>query len=633
MNLPRSIFHVCAYAAIAVGLTGQEAFTQIFQPPPSGSVYREYTYRMHPNNQWRVTDPDAANYFQAAADELPNPEIDLPGVDLSNATSAEVVISVWGGHTGTNPKLFRLNYNDWITVPEIETTPSSGQCYMSQYNVTVDVPLSDLSGGTNVLEGNAGDQDCYSFNWGQWGWYAIIIRVYYDPSSVDNPTGSITSPGSGGTVNENPTITATASGGGGIAQVDFLGYYYGFDTDGDGVFTEWHRDYHVEEGDGTVNVMNHVGTAYGSPYNVTWYTDQVPDQPGAVKFIARIKGNNGLWYVTDEVTGVTFARTSGSLVLYTPSNVPENYWVREDKQYKENNVEISNGSGITGGLLHARTWNGINGSMESGESKHLQVNGSWTAPEHGANHYYKYDVIGISGASSVLYAGTNTVEFFTNTVHHGIEILWPGAAISVAYSAPVPIQLASFFATALSEGGVRLDWRTISETNNYGFEIQKSLDNSDSFQTIPNSFVPGHGTTIEPQEYSFEDPEPLTGVVYYRLKQIDLDNSVHFSDAVRVDYVTGVAGNGVPFEYFLSQNHPNPFNPSTMIRYGIPDAGMVILEVYDIIGQRVRALVEERQEAGTYEIRLDANGLPSGTYFYRLQSGTFVETKKLTLVR
>jgi len=110
-------------AAIAVGLTGQEAFTQIFQPPSSGSVYREYTYRMHPNNQWRVTDPDAANYFEAAADELPNPEIDLPGVDLSNATRAEVVISVWGGHTGTNPKIFRLNYNDWITVPEIETTP------------------------------------------------------------------------------------------------------------------------------------------------------------------------------------------------------------------------------------------------------------------------------------------------------------------------------------------------------------------------------------------------------------------------------------------------------------------------------------------------------------------------------
>jgi hypothetical protein len=414
--------------------------------------------------------------------------------------------------------------------------------------------------------------------------------------------------------------------------VDFVGYYYGMDTDGDGVFTEWHRDYHVPEGDGPVNALNHIGTAYGSPYSVTWYTDQVPDQPGSVKFVARIKGNNGLWYVTDEVTGVTFARTSGALVLYTPSNVPENYWVREDKQYKQNNVEISNGSGITGGLLHIRTWNGINGSQEPGESKHLRVN-SWYAPENGANHYYKNDVLEIGGASSVLYAGSNTVEFFTNTVHHGIEILWPGASILVAYSAPVPIQLAGFFATVLSEGGVRLDWRTISETNNYGFEVQKAFEKPENFQTIPNSFIPGHGTTIEPQEYTFTDPAPVTGVTYYRLKQIDLDNSVHFHEPVRVDYVTGVAGNGVPIVYFLSQNHPNPFNPSTTIRYGIPDAGMVNLELYDLVGQRVRSLVQETQEAGTYEIRLDAQGLSSGTYFYRLQSGTFVETKKLTLVR
>jgi hypothetical protein len=376
MNLPKSIFRICALAAVAASVAGQSALSQIFPPPPPGSVYREYSHTMHGESKWRVTDPDAANYFEAAADELPNPEIYLPGVDLSNATRAEIVISVWGGHTGTSPKLFRLNYNSWITVPELETTPTSGQCYMSQYNATVDVPLSHLSGSSNVLEGDAGDQDCYSFNWGQWGWYGVIIRVYYDPSSVDNPTGSITSPSSGGTVNEDPTITASASGGGGIEQVAFVARYYGFDTDGDGVYTEYHRDYHIDEGESAMNVRNHVGTAYGSPYSVTWYTDQVPDQPGSVSFVARIKGNNGLWYVTDEVTGITFSRLTGALVLYTPSNVPENYWVREDKQYKQNNVDISNGSGITGALLHVRTWNGINGSMEAGESKHLEVNGS-----------------------------------------------------------------------------------------------------------------------------------------------------------------------------------------------------------------------------------------------------------------
>jgi hypothetical protein len=88
-----------------------------------------------------------------------------------------------------------------------------------------------------------------------------------------------------------------------------------------------------------------------------------------------------------------------------------------------------------------------------------------------------------------------------------------------------------------------------------------------------------------------------------------------------------------PTEYRLFQNYPNPFNPTTTIRYNLPASGFVSLKVYDVLGREVSSLVNERQTAGSYESRFNAANLPSGMYFYRLQSGTFTETRKMLLVK
>jgi hypothetical protein len=89
----------------------------------------------------------------------------------------------------------------------------------------------------------------------------------------------------------------------------------------------------------------------------------------------------------------------------------------------------------------------------------------------------------------------------------------------------------------------------------------------------------------------------------------------------------------LPKNFLLEQNYPNPFNPKTTIHYQTPTNSTVILKVFDVLGREVTTLVNERQIAGSYSVKLDATALSSGIYFYRLQVGAFTQAKKLMLVR
>jgi hypothetical protein len=86
-----------------------------------------------------------------------------------------------------------------------------------------------------------------------------------------------------------------------------------------------------------------------------------------------------------------------------------------------------------------------------------------------------------------------------------------------------------------------------------------------------------------------------------------------------------------PSSFVLHQNYPNPFNPSTIISFSIPSRSFVSLRIFDLIGRRVATLINEYQNAGTHFATFNATNLSSGIYFYRLQAGSFSETKKLVL--
>jgi hypothetical protein len=89
----------------------------------------------------------------------------------------------------------------------------------------------------------------------------------------------------------------------------------------------------------------------------------------------------------------------------------------------------------------------------------------------------------------------------------------------------------------------------------------------------------------------------------------------------------------VPTEYILEQNYPNPFNPTTTIKYSIPHASKIKIQIYDILGREVATVINEMKSAGTYTATFNAANMSSGVYFYRLQAGSFTETKKLLLLR
>jgi hypothetical protein len=206
------------------------------------------------------------------------------------------------------------------------------------------------------------------------------------------------------------------------------------------------------------------------------------------------------------------------------------------------------------------------------------------------------------------------------------------SALGNLNTSPLPIQLSNFVASSASPGHASLRWTTLSEINNYGFEIQRAAKQSDSFQSIPGAFIAGNGTSVVKHDYSYLDQAYQSGNVY-RLKQVDLDGTGHFTDAVDPMAVTGVAGKVLPTEYSLSQNYPNPFNPSTVIEFALPKDAHVTLEVYNILGQKVATLVDEVRPAGFHSVKLDGTNLASGMYLYRLSTGQQTFLKKLLLMK
>ncbi len=198
----------------------------------------------------------------------------------------------------------------------------------------------------------------------------------------------------------------------------------------------------------------------------------------------------------------------------------------------------------------------------------------------------------------------------------------------------LPVELTTFSANVLSNG-IMLKWQTATEVNNYGFEIQRAFSNKNisPSKDLTDSewkkiaFVAGNGNTSSPKSYTYLDKiSTKTGVYYYRLKQIDVNGEYEYSPVIEVSFEK-------PEVYELVQNYPNPFNPSTIISYSIPEETAVNISVYNMLGELVKVLVNERQTPGNYKINFDASDLTSGFYIYKLTTPDYSQIKKMMLLR
>jgi len=272
------------------------------------------------------------------------------------------------------------------------------------------------------------------------------------------------------------------------------------------------------------------------------------------------------------------------------------------------------------GLLdEVRLWNYVRSESEINDNRILALRGD----EPGLLGLYHFD----EPSGTVVYdASPNGIN---GTIVGGASFVESDAFISTT----LPVELSSFTGR-ISGRDIVLNWSTASEENNAGWEIQRQEDSpstplrdqSEKVEWETIGFVAGKGTTTESQNYVFSspvtrNPSPVT----LRLKQLDLDGTVSFSQILTIE--------NKPEEFSLQQNYPNPFNPSTKIDFSLPESGYAKLVVFDLLGREVKTLIDQNLEAGFHSAVYDAGNVAAGVYFYQLTFNGKVETRKFTLLK
>jgi hypothetical protein len=184
----------------------------------------------------------------------------------------------------------------------------------------------------------------------------------------------------------------------------------------------------------------------------------------------------------------------------------------------------------------------------------------------------------------------------------------------------LPITLANISARPQGKN-IIVDWATASESENKGFELQRSSDNL-NWEGI--TFINGAGNSTSTINYSYEDKGLYPSRYYYRLKQVDFDGRYKFSVVVSA-MIDGKA------EYELKQNFPNPLKDETTIRYILPETSKVNLTIFDMNGRPIKVLVNGTKGAGMHAQNFYPGALPAGVYYYKLQAGNFTSVKKLVI--
>ncbi|MBK7259734.1 MAG: T9SS type A sorting domain-containing protein [Ignavibacteriae bacterium] len=281
---------------------------------------------------------------------------------------------------------------------------------------------------------------------------------------------------------------------------------------------------------------------------------------------------------------------------------------------------LSPAPGATGQPLSITLqWNKVNGALRY----HLQL-----ASDSAFTAFIKNDTT-ITDSVRLVPGLTNSTWYYwrvaakTNTVTGPFSVTRTFRTIGVMPGAVTLV--APAMDSKFKPDSVRFTWRRATSATRYTLEV--GLDSL--FQvhlvdsTLTDSTKVVHGLL-------------LNAKVWWKVRGGTAEGWGPFSEVRRLsmDGTTGLQANSeIPGSYALNQNYPNPFNPSTMIAYDLPAAGTMRLEVFNMLGESVGLLVDEYRTAGHHEVRFNADGLSSGTYFYRMTANGTVITRRMLLLR
>ena len=239
-------------------------------------------------------------------------------------------------------------------------------------------------------------------------------------------------------------------------------------------------------------------------------------------------------------------------------------------------------------------------------------------------------------ADSNTFVGAPTLAAIDTLIYDNLDDSYDGLGlVELTHDNPLPVELTSF--TASTEGRqIELHWATATEVNNYGFEVERTATQPSPMQGEGTggrqwsvvAFVPGHGTTSALQLYKYNDAVQSAGTFQYRLEQIDHDGNFEYSPVVDVSVTL------MPDDYALSQNFPNPFNPTTRIHFALQTTQFAEVKVFNSLGEEVQTLFSGIGEAGVInEVQFDGREFASGVYFYSLTVKGRHEIKKMVLLK
>lgn len=196
----------------------------------------------------------------------------------------------------------------------------------------------------------------------------------------------------------------------------------------------------------------------------------------------------------------------------------------------------------------------------------------------------------------------------------------------------LPVELVYFFLADV-DSGVILFFGTATEVENYGFDVQRAYSDL-IFESI--GFVDGNGNSNSPKNYNYLDSTVTkSGTIYYRLKQIDFNGTSEFSDTISIDFLTSInfESSEIPETFYVSNNFPNPFNPTTKLNFELPFLQILKINLFDIRGKLVKEIASQEFLPGIYQLSLDFSSYSSGIYFVRFETVNFCVTKRIVYLK